>query len=67
MCPINFWDYVVPAAIGGGAGLMAGFGARYLFRNEPARTADSAAHIIEGAITLLVGGTTFILWNRRPR
>ena len=66
-CEVSFWDYIVPAAIGGGTGLMSGFGARYLFRNEATKTADAAAHIVEGAVTLLVGGLTFIMWTRRPR
>jgi hypothetical protein len=67
MLAVNYWDYIVPAAIGGSTGLLFGFGARYMLRDEHPKTADAAAHIVEGAITLLVGGLTFVLWMRRPR
>ena len=66
-CAVSMWDYLIPAAIGGGSGLAAGFGVRYLFRNEHPLTADAAAHIVEGAVTLLVGGLTFIIRLSRPR
>jgi hypothetical protein len=60
-CPVNMWDYLIPAAIGGTTGLLSGFGVRYLLRRDHPQTVDSAAHIVEGAVTLLVGGMTFIL------
>lgn len=66
-CAVSMWDYVIPAAIGGGAGLASGFGVRYLFRNEDPKTADAAAHIVEGAVTLLVGGLTYVMRLRHPR
>ncbi|OHD23634.1 MAG: hypothetical protein A2Y38_01395 [Spirochaetes bacterium GWB1_59_5] len=66
-CAVSMWDYVVPAGIGGATGLLTGFGVRYLMRREHPTTQDAAAHIVEGAVTLLVGGLTFILWLRRPR
>lgn len=66
-CAVTLWDYLVPAALGGGSGLIAGFGVRYLLRKEHPKTSDAAAHIVEGAITLLVGGMTFILRTRHPR
>lgn len=66
-CVVNMWDYIVPAAIGGSVGLLTGFGVRALLRREPPTTQDAAAHIVEGAVTLLVGGMTFVLWTRRPR
>lgn len=67
VCAVGMWDYLIPALIGGGAGLASGFGVRYLMRNEHPMTADSAAHFVEGAITLLVGGMTFVMRLRHPR
>ncbi len=66
-CAVSMWDYVVPAAIGGGAGLATGFLVRYLMRNEHPKTADAAAHITEGAITLLTGGMLYIMRVKNPR
>ena len=66
-CAVSMWDYVVPAAVGGGVGLASGFGVRALLKNEHPTTRDAAAHIVEGAITLLVGGLTFIMRLRHPR
>lgn len=66
-CAVSMWDYVIPAALGGGTGLASGFLARWLLRNEHPKTADAAAHIVEGAVTLLVGGMVYVMRVKNPR
>ena len=66
-CPVYLWDYLIPAAVGGATGIATGFAVRYLMRREHPKTADAAAHIVEGAVTLLVGGLTFVLRLRSQR
>lgn len=60
-------DFLVPAALGTMAGVVAGVITRKLMDGTPDSTKDAASYLVNSGVFLIVGGLAFVFRKHQPR
>lgn len=66
-CPVRFWDFALPVAVGSTAGLAASWVAGRLTHAEHPSTRATISAVTHAAAFWLFGGLAWVIKTHRPR